>query len=902
MLVNRRKLYKLVNFPEQFVRDMKSPALRGLLGPTIVKAGSQLNRLYGDGQHLPAARSTEDPMARIRGIRASEASVESYTEHLFSDRARPFRKGVATLPWRVADKNTFLPELLDFACLIAPMTTLDQARDVDVFFTFGVTEHQTQNLAREAARMFGKPLLSLEYGFVSSADIALAGSRQHSVVISGASMYYDSTQPSLMENRLNDEAFSLDPAKEQRAKNCITRITQGRITKYNHAPEIDLAGRLGTPERPKILLVDQRYGDASVRCGLADESTFAAMLAEARATEGHDIVVKLHPDAIGAGAGSYIARLLDTGQASDVTFIDYDVNPFSLFDAVDKVFTATSQIGFEALMAGKEVHCFAAPFYAGWGLTVDHCDVPRRLRKRSIAEVFHVFYLEFSRYYTPATGLCELECLVDYLALLREHRPSALDGGCSKAIEVLTPGKRAAIPMAPAKFRREALRVLFIIPSARLGATGRYFQHLAWYLQHHGVRVLVLCDGGSRPQDNGVRWLSMKFDGMRLSSETRKAIADFDPHVVYENGVRSRAQRAALEALLLSSQARLAMQSEDDDVQVYGARHPNPDLESLTLLDKPRVRVEELANFIVQNDWPHTLRVLNDPRHDRWVEPVLRSICYHTAGLHTAIWYPFEERLRHEYGAPTLVVPPVIPLHQFDASPISDSARAAILRKQDIDPTSLVFYLAGTVYDYSDEFEVFLDALNLLGERTERKLTLLFVSGRTNLALGAIAKQRLVPEIQSVDLGSPSDQLYLDALRASDVICAPGLPDAFNRYRLPSRLVKAMALGKAILTFRIGFGESLVHGHNAFLTEGADARGWAHVMEACLDPQRVRAVGQNGRRFAEKHFDAEPVALRLIEAFRELLKQPPAFCRAQACESRNPASVPVAEEKVGHGV
>ena len=36
------------------------------------------------------------------------------------------------------------------------------------------------------------------------------------------------------------------------------------------------------------------------------------------------------------------------------------------------VCVVTSQVGFEALIYGKEVHVFGNPFYSGLGLTIDH--------------------------------------------------------------------------------------------------------------------------------------------------------------------------------------------------------------------------------------------------------------------------------------------------------------------------------------------------------------------------------------------------------------------------------------------------------------------------------------------------------------------------------------------------
>ncbi|MFP3355094.1 capsular polysaccharide biosynthesis protein, partial [Pseudoalteromonas sp. SIMBA_153] len=62
--------------------------------------------------------------------------------------------------------------------------------------------------------------------------------------------------------------------------------------------------------------------------------------------------------------------------------ISDDINPWALLEQVDDVYVVTSQLGFEALMAGKRVHCYGLPFYAGWGLTHDQLDCPRRVKQR----------------------------------------------------------------------------------------------------------------------------------------------------------------------------------------------------------------------------------------------------------------------------------------------------------------------------------------------------------------------------------------------------------------------------------------------------------------------------------------------------------------------------------------
>lgn len=60
-------------------------------------------------------------------------------------------------------------------------------------------------------------------------------------------------------------------------------------------------------------------------------------------------------------------HLTEYAFSSGVRVIAADCAPLSLLAGADVVYTVTSQMGFEALMLGKEVHCFGMPFYAGWG-------------------------------------------------------------------------------------------------------------------------------------------------------------------------------------------------------------------------------------------------------------------------------------------------------------------------------------------------------------------------------------------------------------------------------------------------------------------------------------------------------------------------------------------------------
>src|SRR5690606_2399381 len=98
---------------------------------------------------------------------------------------------------------------------------------------------------------------------------------------------------------------------------------------------------------PKVLVVDQTWGDASVELGNAGSATFDEMLDCAlQEHPGATIVVKTHPDVWSGRKHGY----LDSVRSSRVRVLRDAVDPAALLEAVDHIYTVTSQLGFEALL------------------------------------------------------------------------------------------------------------------------------------------------------------------------------------------------------------------------------------------------------------------------------------------------------------------------------------------------------------------------------------------------------------------------------------------------------------------------------------------------------------------------------------------------------------------------
>ena len=130
-----------------------------------------------------------------------------------------------------------------------------------------------------------------------------------------------------------------------------------------------------------------------------------------------DIFIKVHPDVI---AGKKQGHLADAHENPHCHIISDNINPWALFDRVKTVYVVTSQLGFEALMAGKQVHCFGLPFYAGWGLTHDQLSCTRRRVSRRLEEVFAAAYLRYTRYANPYTG--KAATLEETIALIADQK------------------------------------------------------------------------------------------------------------------------------------------------------------------------------------------------------------------------------------------------------------------------------------------------------------------------------------------------------------------------------------------------------------------------------------------------------------------------------------------------
>ncbi|AFT70035.1 Capsule polysaccharide modification protein LipA [Alloalcanivorax dieselolei B5] len=278
--------------------------------------------------------------------------------------------------------------------------------------------------------------------------------------------YFMADYPNRIIQKLNSEE---QPSTEEltRARGLIQRIVERRISKYNAQPMHAPAMTEGYTRR--VLVCDQAFADASTIYGKADEAAFEKMLVAAiQENPDAEILVKTHPDSSWEKSkrSGYYSHLSSSGR---VRLLREPVNPYCIFDLVDKVYVGTSQMGLEALFAGKEVVCFGAPFYAGWGLTDDRQKIPHRHRQRSLEELFHYFYIWYTIYHVPeCEAPSQIEDALDYIEAHRPYTlpPTEVEAASPPRVSIIIPvyGVEDYIEECLTSIQNQSLREIEIIP------------------------------------------------------------------------------------------------------------------------------------------------------------------------------------------------------------------------------------------------------------------------------------------------------------------------------------------------------------------------------------------------------------------------------------------------------
>ncbi|MFD1344224.1 capsular polysaccharide biosynthesis protein [Litorisediminicola beolgyonensis] len=251
------------------------------------------------------------------------------------------------------------------------------------------------------AEATGAPILRIEDAWLRSLFPGRAGERPFGLLFDHTGLHFDAARPSDLETLLATHPLD-DTALLDRARGAIDWLRRSHLTKYAATdPEAEL------PAPGYVLVIDQVAGDASVTASGGDANRFREMLFAARDEHpGARIVVKTHPET----AQGFRPGHLKPADLMGCEICDTSVSPWALLEGAVAVYTLSSQMGLEALLAGHRPRVFGTPFYAGWGLTEDETTLPRRGRALTRAQLVAAAYLIYPTWIDPARDrVCSFE-------------------------------------------------------------------------------------------------------------------------------------------------------------------------------------------------------------------------------------------------------------------------------------------------------------------------------------------------------------------------------------------------------------------------------------------------------------------------------------------------------------
>jgi capsular polysaccharide export protein len=283
--------------------------------------------------------------------------------------------------------------------------------------------------AEALAQRSGAALWRVEDAFIRSVHPGRAGGEPPmGLLLDRTGMHYDPSRPSDLESLLARHPLD-DAHLLARARLCIARMRHLHLTKYNaHDPD------LPPPDPGYVLVLDQVRGDASLTHGAEDgplpaDRLFREMLLIAQEENpGARVLIRAHPETRGGHrAGHYGAGDANLDRGGRVGFADGAHSPWALLEGAVAVYSVSSQMGFEAILAGHKPRVFGQPFYAGWGLTQDEQPPQRRRRTLTRTQLFAGAMMLYPLWYDPLRDrLCALEEVIDQmearLAVFRQDR------------------------------------------------------------------------------------------------------------------------------------------------------------------------------------------------------------------------------------------------------------------------------------------------------------------------------------------------------------------------------------------------------------------------------------------------------------------------------------------------
>ncbi len=310
---------------------------------------------------------------------------------------------------------------------------------------------------------------------------------------------------------------------------------------------------------------------------------------------------------------------------------------------------------------------------------------------------------------------------------------------------------------------------------------------------------------------------------------------------------RENVRRFAMAYVAAAPSTRLCLHLEDNEEHLTSA-----------FLRRTGRKAEELDPTEWQKLLPSNLAIPNRARH---FLQVAHGVTHITEALQQTIPAgPIKQ----------LLFPGLEELPEIDDKTVAEERNALLADAGE----KLIVYTGSTTFANLPDVKVLTLAVRMLNEEgwptrlvrtglqpAEYQSVLAEVGGEFVTDLGFVPKSRL-PRL----------------LAAADALVQPGAVDAFNSYRLPSKLPEFLWAGKPVILPAANIGALIRDGREGLLLSNDSPEEIAAKCRLVFkDPSLAENLGRGARSFARLHFSLATNTATLLGFYRRLLEQPDLF-------------------------
>jgi glycosyltransferase involved in cell wall biosynthesis len=134
-----------------------------------------------------------------------------------------------------------------------------------------------------------------------------------------------------------------------------------------------------------------------------------------------------------------------------------------------------------------------------------------------------------------------------------------------------------------------------------------------------------------------------------------------------------------------------------------------------------------------------------------------------------------------------------------------------------------------------------------------------------------LGEQKAWAYANSIELGHINYEEMPKILALADILIQPGGPDAFNDFRLPSKIPEYLAMGKPVVIPNTNIGRFLHNGEQALLTTKGDEFEILEAIRTLAGNKSLREkLSKGGREFAVRNFAKKRISSELERFYRRI--------------------------------